>query len=447
MKNPQFTIDEILTVVRRRRKIFLLPFLAIFIVCLIGAFLLPRKYESQTTILVQRDDVLNPLVSYTMAVALASDDRLKDFNEIIFSRPTIESLIDSLGLTNPAYSDDEKNEQIKSVTKNIETELRGSDSYTIHYFDPIPARAQKAVQILSEFFIAKKLEVNNRRNEFTVEFFEKKLEDLKNKFEVSQGKYINVLKESETNPGNYDTYAKIEKFNSDIGKLDETSDSYSEALNILRNNSDGSKEEFDVKNLYNVALLNVPYSTELESLLKKYESLSQKYTPMFPDVQDVKHQILEVIERMKHSIEAELSRVQDQTLALEKNREESLTSIRSAAVEKSQSEDVKSTYDLYSKIYDDMKIKLEQARTTRDLGKRGGEQFIVIDPPHLPTSPAKPNKPLIISGGFVGGLFIGFLFAAFTELFDTRIRTQKDIEVYEKPILAFLPSPGYDKKS
>jgi uncharacterized protein involved in exopolysaccharide biosynthesis len=112
----------------------------------------------------------------------------------------------------------------------------------------------------------------------------------------------------------------------------------------------------------------------------------------------------------------------------------------SAEVNKNQNEDVRSTYDVYNKLYNDMKVKLEQARTTRDLGEKGAEQYIVIDPPDLPVNPSKPNKFLLIFGGIAIGLFVGFLSAGFMELFDTRIRTTNDIEVYDKPVLAYLPA-------
>lgn len=88
-----------------------------------------------------------------------------------------------------------------------------------------------------------------------------------------------------------------------------------------------------------------------------------------------------------------------------------------------------------------MKIKLEQAQTSLDLGKNGAQGYVVLNPPQLPTTSAKPNKPLIIGGGFSLGIFIGLLSAGLTELLDTRVRRPEDIEVYDKPIIAYLPAP------
>ncbi len=86
MRSAQVTIDEIRAVTRRRWKLLVFASLTVIILSIIGAYTLPRRYVSTTKILVQRDETLNPLVSFSMAVTLASEDRLRTFNEIIFSR-------------------------------------------------------------------------------------------------------------------------------------------------------------------------------------------------------------------------------------------------------------------------------------------------------------------------------------------------------------------------
>lgn len=438
---PQFTIDEILAVFRRRRRFFFFPFIIISVVSISGAFLLPQKYKSSITMSVQKDAVLNPLVSYTMAVKAASDDRLRDFDEIVYSRPTIQAVIDSLGLSEKTLTKKETEELVKEVKKNIVTELRGSDSFTINFFDPVPERAQNGARILSELFIKRRLEVNNKENELAVEFFENKLKELGDKFEQSQLKYIETVK-SRIIPGgeSYGLSSRISEQESKIGASEARITSYQTALKILRNASN-LEDPNTLTNYHGVVLLNVPGGEELRSLLIKYEDLSKKYTSHFPDVRELQSKISDLTNRMKHTIESELTREQNQLWALQKQRSDAISTIRSAEVSQNQNEDVRSTYEVYNKLYNEMKVKLEQARTNRDLGEKGAEQYIVIDPAQLPVSPAKPNKVLLIGGGIALGLFVGFLSAGFMELFDMRIRTTRDVEVYDKPILAYLPLP------
>ncbi len=445
MKYPQFTIDEILTVLRRRKKIFFIPLILISVTCISAAFLLPQKYKSSITIMAQRSQLLNPLISYTMAVEAVSTNRLKDFNEIVYSRPTIQALIDSIGLKNAAQTDIQKNKLIKNISKNILTKVKESNSYTISYFDTMPARAQKAARVLSELFIKTKVKVNNERNALAVEFFENKLNELRDKFEQSQLKYINTIKQqvSELPTGDRAVYSQIDDYNSRIGTLDDKIKNEQDALNILINSKGNLSNKNTINSLYNVALMDVPFAGELQSLLNKYNNLSQKYTPRFPALQDIVQQIAPLLNRIRKAIESDLAQQQNNAFKMEKNRNGLLSTIRKATIQQNQNQDVKSTYGVYSKLYDDMKVKLEQAKTTRDLGEKSGQQFVVINPPELPTSPSKPNKILYICGGLIMGVFMGFLSAGLTELFDTRIRTNKDVEVYDKPVLAYLPAPSY----
>ncbi|MFI5236324.1 MAG: GumC family protein [Ignavibacteriales bacterium] len=440
---PQFTIDEILAALRRRKKFFLYPLILISVTCISGAFILPQKYKSSITISVQKDAVLNPLVSYTMAVAAASDDRLKDFNEIIFSRPTLQALIDSLNLKPRVATAEGKEALIKDIMSSIETDYKGSDNFTIEFYDPVPERAKFAVKLLSELFIQKRLEVNNKRNEMAVQFFENKLVELREKFEQSQHEYVGTVKAFlNQNPRDeYGINSEIENLSSEMTIVEDKISNSQSALNILRSTNMESIDQGALENYYSVAFLNVPYAEELRTLLKQYEDLSKKYTPKFPEIRQTESKILLLVARMKATLETELAKHQNQIWKLEQDLNSAYASMRSSVVHESENTDQRSTFDVYNTLYNEMKVKLEQAKTSRDLGKKGSEQFVVINPPQLPVSPDKPNKLLLIGGGIFLGLFIGFLSAGFMELFDTRIRTNKDIEIFDKPILAYLPAP------
>jgi uncharacterized protein involved in exopolysaccharide biosynthesis len=90
-------------------------------------------------------------------------------------------------------------------------------------------------------------------------------------------------------------------------------------------------------------------------------------------------------------------------------------------------------------MYEEMKLKLEQARLSQEVGSRGANQFVIFDPAYYPTKPTKPNRILIVASGFGGGIFLGLLLALAAEMFDSTIRRPRDMELYEKPVLALLP--------
>jgi capsular polysaccharide biosynthesis protein len=46
---------------------------------------------------------------------------------------------------------------------------------------------------------------------------------------------------------------------------------------------------------------------------------------------------------------------------------------------------------------------------------------------------------MIAGGGIIAGLLLGIISAVIVELLDTTVRGPRQIEVYQKPIIALLP--------
>jgi succinoglycan biosynthesis transport protein ExoP len=443
--STQLTIDEIRTVARRRWKFLVFPSLTVIILSVVGAFTLPRRYVSTTQILVQRDEILNPLVSFSMAVALVSEDRLRTFNEIIFSRRTAEMLIDTLNLGKGARSRTERDALIKAVRRNIDIDRRGSDSFTISYTDSDPVRAQRAASLIADYFIRTNTEVETRRNNLSVQFFEKKLEDYRVKFEASQKAFVSVLVQRlDTLPTEWQSLRReLEETNKRVNEVDKRAQSYEDALAILRMFPDSLHTENGRQALFDLQRVDIPYASDLHGLLAKYEEFTQRYTLKYPEVEKLEEQILDLLGRIRLSVESEIAKQQNVRWELEGKAVRIVNELKRSSVLQKVDEDKESDYNIYRKLYDDMKMKLEQARTTLDLGARGAGQYIILDPAPLPTTPTKPNRALMILGGFGLGLLLGILSAIAAELFDTTVRAPVDIERYHKPIIAFIPYAEY----
>ncbi len=449
MKNAQFDLDEFWDMLRRRRHLLVIPLLILTAAGILGAFLLPKRYESSTTILVQGHGVLNPLVSYTIAVTMQSNDQLRDFNEIVYSTPTVHALIDSLGMQRRENTEAAMEQLTKSVSSNIRTGLNGSESFTISYLADTPEKAQKAVRVLAEIFIQTKLRIENGKNDFAVQFFSERLNALREKFEQSQTQLVDVLRQhSDQLPeGDREMYFHIDDFDKQIAALQKSVNDYQEALTILNKTLESGTNALDVKTLYEVPLLGVPYADQLQSALTKYDALQRNYTEQYPAVQDQRETVVQMLKRTKQIVESDIQAKQSQIWTLEKQRNESIETVRQATVAKNENQDVQANFNIYQELYNDMKIKLEQAQTNRDLGENGAKEFVVIDPPQLPTSPSKPNVPVMIGGGLGLGLVLGLFSAGLGEILDSRVRTPSDVEAYNKPVLAFVPIVESIRKS
>src|SRR5258706_4089677 len=419
----QFSIRDIKNLLRRRRNLVRLSFSLIFIISTIGAFILPRRYESSITILVQRDETLNPLISYEMAVAMTSEDRLRTFNEIIYSRPSMESLIDTIGLRAQIRSTAQEEDLIRDLRKNVKTERKG-DSFSLNYTDVFPVRAQLAVSALSSYFITTRLQVERQRDEQTVEFFENKLEELRLKYEVNQKQMVSLLREriQELPKENHTLYTQMEDIDKHIGEIDARVQAYQRDLALLRSFPGAFQTELGKQALDELQRADIPFSGELRTLYFKYDELSRKYTSKYTEVAKLQAQLLDLLDRMRKGVETEIAKGQNDRWDLAKRRGESISDLKQASVAQRVDGDQESSFGIYQKLYDEMKVKLEQARTARDLGKRAADQFIIIDPPQVPAEPSKPNRPMIVGAGLGVGLLMGLLSAGAAQLPGKRVK-------------------------
>ena len=426
----------------------IIPVLTVTVLCVIGAFILPNRYESSTTILVQRDEILNPLISYEIAVAMASDDRLRTFNEIIYSRTNIQRLIDSLGLDTGLKTEEQRQALVDAVGKSIITERRGNDSFRISYLDTDPKRAQRAVSVVSNMFIDATLRVEGQRNEAAVQFFQGKLDELRQKYESSEKQFVSRLQEHpNSNPDETrGITGQIQNIDKQIDDLDTKEKMYRQETGVLQTLPATMHTTVGKQTLYDLQRTDLPFVSDLKDLLAKYDDLLRHYTPKYPEVQNIEKQILRVLDRMQKGVESELVKLGPRRKDLETHHAQLVEELKKYSIDEHMDEDKASDYNIYRKLYDDMKIKLEQAVAARDLGEKAQNQFIILDPPLFPTHPSKPNRVQIIFAGIFVGLFIGCITAILREMLDTTVRIPRDIEVYQKPVIAYI-TDGEDNRN
>jgi len=445
----QFTITDIKRVIRQRKWLIIVPIVIVTIISVLGAYLLPRKYESATTIWVQRDEILNPLVSYTIAVQMASGDRLETFSEIVYSRRTIEAVIDSLGLGEGLDTGIEWDELIEKIRRDTRTTRKSMNAFSISYTDTDPVRAQRMVSILANLFIEIRLRGESRRNELTVKFFETKLQEYQEKFEETQKQVLTLVRERmrERPTGSSGLYSRLESIDREITASLQRVKEYNRVDAKLGLFPDAFRTDQGKAALAELQSSDVPYAQELRSVLSRYTEVSLRYTPQYPEVGKIEFEIQELLRRIGVAVQSEITVQTARVQQLQKDRSEIVQELVSTSVDQRVDIDKESYYKLYRQLYEDMKVKLEQAKTAQELGRNAESSFIIIDPARVPAKPSKPNRKLIIGGGFGLGLILGIVSALAAELLDTRVRTPRDIEVYHLPVIALLPEGHPGKKS
>ena len=97
----------------------------------------------------------------------------------------------------------------------------------------------------------------------------------------------------------------------------------------------------------------------------------------------------------------------------------------------------------YRKVADDL---LKAQNGARLANEQRAERLSLVEPPNLPDTPYSPNRPLLIAGGAIFGLIVGFLLAFAVEFLRRPLRSPSQIEGLGLPVLGVVPLLGAKKK-
>jgi len=441
--DPYFTpltpYENFRAVLKRRIWILILvPVLAVSI-SIAAILLIQPKYESSISILVQKEETLNPLVLYEMAVTMASEDRLKSFNEIIYSRTTIQLLIDSLGLDEELEEMSQMQAFVEAIRSDISTRFRSSDSFDITFQHTDPVIAQKGVQLLADHFIQTRLRLENSRNEQAVLFFEQKEKEFEEIVAQQQRSFLATTTERmKALPVDASAIqSRLEEIEIELRELNWQSIELNEEITSVGLYLTDSPEK-PVSGLYSLQLAGYPFDEDLSLSLDAFRTAQNQFTETHPSYKLAKASLLDLVSKIPPVLEQRMRETDRQILDLDEERKVLLASLELAVVSAETESGARSEVDVYRSLLDEMRVKLEQARITRDLGRQAVDQFVVLDEPILPEEPTSPNRRLLLLIGGVLGLFLAGLGVGIAEFTDSTLRHPQDLEEFEQPILAFL---------
>jgi polysaccharide chain length determinant protein (PEP-CTERM system associated) len=99
------------------------------------------------------------------------------------------------------------------------------------------------------------------------------------------------------------------------------------------------------------------------------------------------------------------------------------------------------SYEITLRKYQDLLAKGLESQISENMEKKEkGEQFQVLDPASLPQKPIRPNRPLFLLIGCLGGLAAGVGLALLRETFDSSFKSSEEVDGYTNlPLLATIP--------
>jgi protein tyrosine kinase modulator len=464
---------DYLEIAKRRKAWIAVTGIAIFVATLVVALRLPSIYRAATSIVVDPGQVPSTYVTPTATTGIV--DRLSTIRDLVMSPSRLLHLRQQLGLyadlKGPGSDDHVVALMQKSVTVDIvDPGSQKLTTFKIAYTSQTPREAADVANQLASMVIEENLKARQRQATDTTNFLESELQNTKKQLEGKE--------------------AELERIKSTyIMDLPESKQYHLEALNNyrsqLRSSQDkvthAQQEKMYVQSLMATTSPTVdldaetsgsvsPAQSQLQKLETQLAELQSRYGPSHPDVKKTKALIEEakakaaqeekstpqVVDPAKiartapHNpvLEAQLTQldqeIADQTKVqgqLQEQIEFHSSKLEREPIFEQQISGLMRDYDTLRVHYNqllDKKLSAQMATALED--RQEGERFEILDKAKTPTSPAGPNRPLIILAGFVGGLMGGIGLAMVIELTDESIRSEQEAtQIFKKAILAGVP--------
>ena len=446
------------------------------------AHFLPKRYTSQTMILVQQPTVPTEYVKPIITGDL--NQRLASMQEQILSRTRLLPIIEKFDLypkdANSEYSDDVIAKFRAAVKVTPMEPMPGTRTASCLVSTwPSTSAARRSLNKFAREIMSMFLEQNTLEREQqasrTTSFLTQELDEAKTKLDEQDAKlaqfkrqYLGSLPEEEQTNLSLLTglNSQLEANTQGLSRAQQDQAFNESLLSQQEMNWKASKTGQNPETV----------DLQLATLRDQLTTLLSRYTPKHPDVVKVQNQIEELEKRQAaqaaaakadapsddagtqaavlNSPQAQQLRArikQDRVIIGDLGRrqaqiQEQIRQLQgrvqaSPVVEqqfKEMTRNHQSALDFYNEL---LKKRQNSAMATHLEHQQESEQFQVLDPPSLPDRPSFPNKPLFAGGGVAGGLALGLGLLYLVAFLDTSLHTERDVETCLKlPVLVLIPT-------
>ena len=442
------------------------------------ARVLPKRYTSQTLVLVQQ-----PTVPMDIVKSVVSEDinqRLAGMQQQILSRSRLEEVIRQFSLfpneVGRVSMDDlvDRFRKVISVTPiqpMAETRAQNLPGFTVSVTFNDPRLAQQLCSTITTMFMDENMAGHTTRDEQTTQFLGKHLDDAKAALDEKDAnlaafkrRYQGSLPDEEQTNLNLLTgaNAQLEAATQALSRAQQDK-SFAESM---------LTQQLTAWQASQVGQNPETLETQLSALQTQLIALQAKYTDDHPDVIKLKGDVANLNKKIAEAdaqrktagqekaphAAAEPATIQqlraqihqyDQVIKERSAQQEDIQKqikiyqarVQSSPAVEQEYKQLTRDYQTALDFYNGLLKERDQTAMAADLDRRQqGEQFRILDPANLPEQPSFPQTRLFAAGGVVGGLGLGFGLALLFEMQDTSLHSEREVEVaLHLPVLAMLP--------
>jgi polysaccharide chain length determinant protein (PEP-CTERM system associated) len=487
-----YTLDEILSLIARRRWLILIPFALGVAAAPILSRYAPERYRSEALILVipQRvpDNYVKPTVSETV------EQRLPSITDQILSRSRLERIIQEMDLYKAERSRDVMENVVQKMRDDVTTSAVGKEvnSFRVTYVSHNAETARKVTERLASLYIEQNLKDRASQADSTSQFLATQLEEAKRRL-IEQEKKLEEYRRGHAGQlpsqlqGNLQA---IQNANLQLQSLNESTNRAQERrLLIERQMADTQAVPLPSAPLplaTSEALPSASTAQQLDLARARLAAFLQRYTPDHPEVVSLERTIAELVVRLESEtptsitqavpekpitpaeaaqrkrildLQAELA-VIDHQLTANRAEEASLkqtiagyqTKVDVVPTRESELVELTRDYSTLQTAYSSLLMKREDSVIAANLERRQiGEQFKLLDVASLPEKPYNQLQRLgVMASGAAAGLVLGLFVVGLLESRDSTFRQEEEVlKVVSLPVLALIPvmSSGRERRA
>ncbi|MDD5581105.1 MAG: lipopolysaccharide biosynthesis protein [Methylobacter sp.] len=389
MENQALDIKDYLHIVKRRIKFLLIPFIAITLLSILLAVLLPSVYKSTSTILIEEQEIPSELVRST--VTTFADQRIQIISQRIMTRSNLMEIINKFDLYAAARKNKTQEQILDKMRKSIQVESISADvigrngsatsvtiAFTLSFFYESATVAQKVANELTTLFLNENIKSRTQSAEHTTLFLSEEARRLKEKIQQIQAK-LATFKEN-----NFNQLPEISRLNqqelTSLINQQINLDSQERSLQERRFYLEGQLAQIDPNTMATGAdgLRVLDMKDRLKLLQAQYPSAQASYSANHPDVIKMKREIESLQKEIGsnsdlNDLNAELTQKKAELTALQKQYSakhpdiarlrKQIDTLQRSMLDLKQSDKIKSGLEADNPAYITLRAQLEGINT------------------------------------------------------------------------------------
>ncbi len=444
---------------RRRRLALGGIFAAIALCALVAGLLWPKKYVASTTILAQEKSIITPLME-GVATPTGNADRTGIARAVIFGPKVIGAAFEAGGWPEDHPSPVDKERIIEGIKARTTVQLSRDNLLTITYFDSDPRRAYEVTRQFEQKFVSESLASKQRESREAFEFIDSQVEAYRVKLTSAEDKLKKYREgDADARPGS--DLATLSRINDLRAQVENT------RMDLMEKRSQASSITAQLSGESEVSAIQTTdgvYQAQLAELQAQLDKLLLSYTPDYPDVvrirhqmEDIQHQVVQAKQRKLGAQAAGVRTALDshaQFNPLYQQMKSQLSAVRSdlaataarlgasesmLGAELARSRHIAATanvtaeltrdYDVNRNVYQDLLKRRENARVSMNLDARQrGLTMVVQNPATVPLVPSGLRFLHFALAGLVLAIAVPLALLFGVARYDPRLRSAEQLE-------------------